>query len=161
MIKPDYEFFGIGDIPEDFLKKEGIRYLLIDIDNTLVADNAPDADENSARFLKKLEDNNIPFYLVSNNSRERVESFNRNFGYNAIFKAGKPLPAKLLKVMAQMGAQKSETALIGDQIFTDLLAAKFSGIRMILVNPINTEIETRFFKFKRFWENVVYKRRIK
>lgn len=160
MIKPDYEFLGIGDIPEDFFEKEGIEYLLIDIDNTLVADNAPDPDENSTRFLKFLETKKIPFYLVSNNSKERVESFNREFGYNAVFKAGKPLSKKLNKVMNKMGAKKGKTALIGDQIFTDLLAAKFSGIRMILVNPINTEIETNFFKLKRFLENIVYKRRI-
>lgn len=160
MIKPDYEFLSIMQLDKAFFEREGIEYLLIDIDNTLVADNAPDPDENSTSFLKLLEKENIPFYLVSNNSRERVESFNRHFGYNAVFRAGKPLPKKLNEVILKMGADKKKTALIGDQIFTDLLAAKLSGIRMILVNPINTKIENRFFKMKRFFENIVYKRQI-
>jgi predicted HAD superfamily phosphohydrolase YqeG len=62
--------------------------------------------------------------------------------------------------MREMGAKKEETALIGDQIFTDLLAAKNAKIRMILVKPINTKIENNFFKVKRFLEKLVYKRRI-
>ena len=159
MIKPEYEFKSILDIETDFFEKEGIKYLLIDIDNTLVADNAPDADENAISFLKGLEDRGISFYLVSNNSEERVKSFNRHLGYPSVFRAGKPFSKKIRAVMKKMGAKKENTALIGDQIFTDLLASKNAGIRMILVSPINTKIENTFFKLKRFLEKIVYKRR--
>lgn len=159
MIKPEYEFKSISDIKKDFLKKEGIKYLLIDIDNTLVADNAPDADFGAVSFLKGLEEIGIKFYLVSNNTEERVNSFNRELGYPYVFRAGKPFKKKIKAVMKEMGAKKGETALIGDQIFTDLLASKNLGIRMILVSPINTKIENRFFKLKRILEKIVYKRR--
>ena len=159
MIRPEYEFKSILDIKNDFFKKEGIDYLLIDIDNTWVADNAPDADENAIAFLKGLENQGISFYLVSNNSEERVKSFNRDLNYPSVFRAGKPFSKKIKAVMKEMGAKKENTALIGDQIFTDLLASKNSGIRMILVSPINTKIENTFFKLKRFLEKIVYKRR--
>lgn len=159
MIKPDYEFKSVLDIEADFFEKENIKYLLIDIDNTLVADNAPDADENAIEFLKKLEEKNISFYLVSNNKEERVQSFNKYLGYPSISRAGKPGKKKIKRVMNEMNAVKSETALIGDQIFTDLLAAKNAGIRMVLVSPINTKIENTFFKVKRFFEKIIYKRR--
>ncbi len=160
MIKPEYEFKSILDIEDGFFEKENIKYLLIDIDNTLVADNAPDADECSIAFLKRLEEKKIEFFLVSNNSEERVLSFNKNLGYRYIFRAGKPGKKKIKAVMREMNAKKEQTALIGDQIFTDLLAAKNAGIRMILVTPINTKIENTFFKVKRFFEKLVYKRRI-
>lgn len=159
MIRPDFEFKSVWDINDDFFEKEGIKYLLIDIDNTLVADNAPDADEKSIAFLKGLLDKDIQFYLVSNNNEQRVKSFNRELNYPAIFRAGKPFKRKIKAVMKAMGAKKEETALIGDQIFTDLLAAKNAGIKMILVNPINVKIENTFFKVKRFLEKLVYKRR--
>ncbi len=159
MIKPEYEFKSVLDIEDGFFEKEGIKYLLIDIDNTLVADNAPDADENAVLFLKGLQEKGISFYLVSNNDEERVLSFNKNLGYPFIFKARKPFAKKIKAVMKKMGAEKSNTALIGDQIFTDLLASKNLGIRMILVSPINTKIENTFFKCKRFLEKIVYKRR--
>ena len=158
MIKPDYEFKSILDIENDFFEKEGIEYLLIDIDNTLVADNAPDADERAVSFLKSLQEKGISFYLVSNNTEERVKSFNRDLDYPYIFRARKPFSKKIRAVMKEMGAKKENTALIGDQIFTDLLASKNSGIRMILVSPINTKIENTFFKVKRFLEKLVYKR---
>lgn len=159
MFKPDYEYKSIFRIETDFFKRENIDFLLIDIDNTLVADNAPDATEDAVLFLKRLEREGIKFHLVSNNNSERVESFNRGLNYPILSKAGKPRKKKLNEVLKQMNADKSRTALIGDQIFTDLLAAKNAGIRMILVSPINTDIENNFFKVKRFLERLVYKRR--
>lgn len=160
MFKPDYEYKSIFDIEPDFFKRENIEFLLIDIDNTLVADNAPDATGEAISFLRRLEEQNIKFHLVSNNSLERVESFNKDLNFPFIFKAGKPRSKKLNEVLKKMGADKKRTALIGDQIFTDLLAAKNAKIRMVLVSPINTDIENNFFRFKRFCEKLVYKRRI-
>lgn len=159
-MKPDFEFKSVFDIEDDFFEKENIRYLLIDIDNTLVADNAPDATEEAIEFLTGLKAKGIQFHLVSNNSEERVLSFNKNLNFPATHRAKKPSAGKINKILKQMGAKKEETALIGDQIFTDLLAAKNAKIRMILVNPINTKIENSFFKFKRFMEKLVYKRQI-
>ena len=159
-MKPDFEFKSVYDIGDDFFKSENIRYLLIDIDNTLVADNAPDATEEAISFLKGLEEKGIAFHLVSNNSKERVMSFNKNLNFPATYRAKKPSARKIRKIMREMGAKKEETALIGDQIFTDLLAAKNAKIRMILVKHINTKIENNFFKVKRFLEKLVYKRRI-
>ena len=160
MVKPDYEYKSILDIENDFFEKENIKYLLIDIDNTLVADNAPNATDSAIEFLSRLEQQGIKFYLVSNNSKERVYSFNRNLNYPSVHRAKKPLAGHINRVLKEMGASKCETALIGDQIFTDLLAAKNAKIRMILVSPINTAIENTFFKVKRFLEKLVYKRRI-
>ena len=159
-MKPDYEFKRIFDIEDDFFEKENIKYLLIDIDNTLVADNAPDATEEAISFLAGLKDKGIKFHLVSNNSEQRVMSFNKNLNHPATSKAGKPFVKKINAIIDEMDARKEETALIGDQIFTDLLASKNAKIRMILVNPINTKIENSFFKFKRFMEKLVYKRQI-
>lgn len=156
---PEYEFESIGSIDSDFFKRENIRFLLLDIDNTLIGDNVPEPDESSIAFLKRLEDEGIEFYLVSNNKKDRVDSFNKQFNYRAIYRASKPFARKLNRVMKEMNAKKEQTALIGDQIFTDVLAAKNARIRMILVSPINKDLENNFFKLKRMFEKLVYKRK--
>ncbi len=155
---PEYEFESINNIDSDFFKKENIRFLLLDVDNTLIGDNIPEPDENSIAFLKRLESEGIEFCLVSNNKKERLDSFNNQLNYRAIHRAAKPFAKKINRVIKEMNAPKEQTALIGDQIFTDVLAAKNAHIRMILVNPINKDLENTFFKLKRMFEKLVYKR---
>lgn len=158
LFHPVYAFSDVWHIPGNFFTEKNIRYLILDIDNTLVADNDPYPDENSRRFLERLEREGIAYCFVSNNSRERVEAFNSCFHRPAVYRACKPLPFLLWKGMRLIHADKKQTAFIGDQLFTDVMAGNLGGITTILVNPINEKKETKFFKFKRGLENRVYQR---
>jgi len=75
--------------------------------------------------------------FVSNNNAERVEMFNKNLEFPAYFKAGKPFKKNILRALSDMGVTPSEAILMGDQIFTDVWAARNAGIRAILLPPIN------------------------
>ena len=158
LFQPTYVFKSIHDIDDDFFKREKISLVLLDIDNTLVPDNQPEADEGAVRFINRLKAENVGICLVSNNKKSRVDSFNRSFALKSIYRAAKPLPYKLNRVIWEEGAEKEKVLFIGDQLLTDILAANACGIRSVLVDPINVGRENLFFKFKRFIEKRIIKR---
>ncbi len=153
---PEYSFEKVTDIDVEGMKNKGIKLVLLDIDNTLVPYTSPDPDEQALSFLQKLRDNGIGFAFVSNNGRERVDRFNKDIGADFVCRAKKPLLYGINKMMKLHGVTKAETALIGDQIFTDIWGGKRAGITTYLVSPIK-EVDTLFFKFKRRYEKKVIK----
>lgn len=155
---PTYTVKSVADIEEDFFEREKISCVLLDIDNTLVADNEPEPDELAEKFIERLKNLHLKICLVSNNKESRVASFNAKFCLKAVHRAGKPFCYKINKAIAELGVSKTETLFIGDQLLTDILAGNRCKIRTMLVDPINAGKENKFFKFKRFIENYLLKR---
>lgn len=153
---PDIKFKSIKDITSDFLKEKGIAYVLLDIDNTLVSYTSPIADDNARAFLSSLAENGIKYAFVSNNHKARVAMFAEEFGAVYVNDAAKPLLFGIKRAMRKIGAIKSQTALVGDQVFTDIYAGKRAGLLTIMVDPIEAK-ETPFFAVKRYFEKIVLK----
>ena len=155
---PVYIFNRVLDIPDSFFGRNNIKFAVLDIDNTLVPYTSPLPDENARLFLKRLENMGISYVFVSNNHEDRVKLFCDKLDGKAdfIFDARKPLVYKIKRAMRKMGADKSNTVLIGDQVFTDVYAANRAGILSVMVNPIEAK-ETPFFGMKRAMEKVVLK----
>ena len=151
LLTPDYYFEHFYDITPEFLAQKGIEALLIDIDNTLAPYEMPEPDDNIREWFKALSENGIKATLVSNNDRERVELFNATLGLPAYYKSGKPFAKNLKKAMAQMGTDKTNTAMLGDQLLTDAAAGKHIGLRTIIVPPIRDK-NNAFFRSKRAME---------
>ncbi len=158
VFKPTYERESVHHIEQDFFEKEGITCVLLDIDNTLVADNQPCADDGARSFISRLQGENIKICLVSNNNKQRVDSFNGEFNLHAVHRARKPLCYKINKIIRDYGMDKKEVLFIGDQLLTDIPAGNRSKIRTMLVRPINISKENNFFKIKRFIEKRVLDR---
>ena len=156
--EPTYVRKSVSDIEPGFFQNENISCVLLDIDTTLVADNDPYPDETARAFIKRLNDEKLKICLISNNKLSRVESFNSELSLKAIHRAHKPFCRRMNRAISELGATKSETVFIGDQLLTDILAGNRCGVRTILVNPINPGKENTFFKFKRFIENYLLKR---
>lgn len=154
---PEYKFKKFNDVTAEFLVSLGIKGVLLDIDNTLEPYEHALPGEHVLSWLKSLSDNGIRTAIVSNNNRERVEVFNKEIGMPAYYKAGKPFVKNIKRAMADMGTTKENTILMGDQIFTDVLAAHRAGIRAILVPPINDKKDP-FTKFKRLLERPVLRK---
>ncbi len=155
ILKPDMYARTIGDVDVEKLKEMGIEGMIVDIDNTLVAHNYPDPNEESLNFLKRLEAAGIKVCLVSNNSRGRVESFNKGLGLPFIYRANKPLGCAYKKAVRLMGVKKAHTAAVGDQIFIDVFGGRLAGVYTILVKPIDESGEGMFLKFKRAFEKKI------
>ena len=89
----------------------------------------------------------IKLIIVSNNHPERVKPFADMLGLNFISEGKKPLSSGFNRAQVKLGIPFSQLAVVGDQIFTDMLGANLKNIRGIFVFPIEHE-KTRFFKLK-------------
>lgn len=148
---PDYYFEKFNDITPEFLLKEGIKGVILDIDNTLEPYEHDKPGEHVLAWLKSLKDVGIKAAFVSNNKKSRVETFNKEIGLPAFSKARKPFKKRLLHAMMLMNTNEKNTISIGDQILTDVWAAHNANIKAILVPPINDRRDP-FTKFKRLLE---------
>ena len=146
LFQPNYTFLSYRDVTPEFLQKAGIEVLLSDIDNTLAPYEQPEPDAQIVAWVGSLQKAGIRLAFLSNNHAERVELFNKTLGVPVCYDAHKPLVKNAKKMMKRLGGNKKNTALIGDQIFTDVLCAHLGGFRAILVPPIvdRTDRGTRF-----------------
>lgn len=146
----------VFDIDLKALKDSGIKAFIFDIDNTLApyADAVP--DEKTAAWIKELRDMGFGVFFASNNNVERVKKFADSVGIPYKAKALKPLSIYLKKACSCMGVTPKETALVGDQLFTDIWGGNWLKMYTILVKPIS-EVEDGFVKFKRKFERRILK----
>ena len=154
---PDFIFAGIYDIDFDSLKKKNIKGLIFDIDNTLVSYRQQTPTKEVSVLMDKLKSEGFEICFISNNSRERVDIFNAEFNFFSYPKAKKPSVKCIKKALSAMDLNAKNAAFVGDQLFTDIMAAKRAKIMAILVAPIEP-VENAFFKFKRFMEKPFIKR---
>lgn len=148
---PDYFFNDIYEIPKGFFTKLGIKAVICDIDNTLVTYDDKHPTEELLSFLKTLSDEGIKVAFVSNNNKERVNLFNSTLKYHAFSNSRKPSRRALVSAMRAMGSNTKNTAMLGDQIFTDVFSGKRLGLLCVLVKPIKDK-KNLFFKTKRLLE---------
>lgn len=125
----------------DELKNSGIKLLLFDIDNTLAPYYEKRADKKIVELLNYLKESGFRIGLLSNGKQERVKEFNRDFNVLAFHKSGKPGTKKLRKAIRKLKRKENETAIIGDQIFTDVLCANLAGAYSILVKQMSAKDE--------------------
>ena len=137
----------------DRLYQEGYRGLIFDIDNTLVPHGAP-ADARAIALFGHLKNLGFGCCLLSNNQKKRVSSFNDAVGVNYIENAHKPSVRNYNKAMEILGTDTGNTIFIGDQLFTDVWGAKRTGMKSILVKPINPKEEIQIV-LKRYLEKIV------
>ncbi len=148
---PDGIFENVYELTPERLLSKGIKALILDIDNTLVTYDDPIPTERVKNWLDELHSKGIQTAFVSNNHSERVERFCEGLGCYFHADAKKPSRKFMLEAMEHMKTDTSNTAAVGDQLFTDVWAATRCGMRSFLVPPIKDK-KTPFFRFKRLLE---------
>nr|WP_125694511.1 YqeG family HAD IIIA-type phosphatase [Levilactobacillus tongjiangensis] len=134
--KPTWMVTNIYDLTPGQLKANGVRAVLTDLDNTLIAWNNPDGTPELRHWLTLLEMADIQVIVVSNNSRARVDRAVAPFELPYIQRALKPLPWGLNRALHRWHLRRDEVVMVGDQLLTDVWAAHHSGVRSVLVKPI-------------------------
>ena len=157
LLAPDFYFETYAGASASFLKEQGICALVLDIDNTLEPYENARPSEGVLAWFSSLGEAGICAAFVSNNNKERVDTFNETLGFIAYPKAKKPFAGKIKRAMREMKVTKGETLFMGDQIFTDVLAARLAGIRCALVSPIKDKTDA-LTRFKRWLERPIMKR---
>ncbi len=129
--------FTIYDINYKKLYADGIRYLLFDIDNTLLTYDEPDPRKEHYGFFRELKLIGFKICLISNNHRDRVERISKPLDVYGVWDAYKPLTIGFKKALKIMKVDnKNEVVAIGDQIVTDVSGANKTKIKSILVKTI-------------------------
>lgn len=151
IFRPTYVFKSVTDIKYEFLKEKNIKGLILDLDNTLTTHNNPQPAEKVTDWIEDMKNSGIKMMIVSNNNADRVVPFAQNLGLDFVPNGRKPLATGFKKAQILMNIPFSEIAIVGDQIFTDILGANLKRVRTIYVHPIELE-SGFFFKIKRFFE---------
>ena len=120
---PDFIFQTITQIRPAFLREHGVRLLLMDFDNTMLPYTTDRPEQ--------------PLCIVSNSHKQRVPHFSQQYHVPCVTHAAKPGTRGIREAMARYGAAPQQTALVGDQIYTDVLGAKRAGITAIAVRSIH------------------------
>ena len=146
----------VYEIDNDLLQKNNIKGLILDVDNTLVANYIEKPDKRLVDWINYLKRSSIKLCIVSNGSLKRVTKFNEDLGLDIITKAKKPLKRGFLEATRIMGLGNDEVAVVGDQLFTDVLGGNLLNMFTILVERIDPR-EEFFVRLKRYFERAILK----
>lgn len=133
---PDADFKKVNNITIDFLKENNINALILDVDNTLI-DYYCNLSEETIYWAKNLKENNIKLYILSNSNKiEKVKKIAQKLEIPYAYFAKKPLKSGFLKVKEELKENAENIAVVGDQLFTDILGGNRCKMFTILVEPI-------------------------
>lgn len=151
-LRPDRKFSDITDIRPEYLAEKGIKGLFLDIDGTLLPTGTEQPRDAVMNWIEDMVRAGIVLYVLSNNkSPERVRKLSEIVRIkNYVHKAGKPRREGFLRALQVSGLKAGETAMVGDQIFTDVFGANRAGIYSFLVPSCDTHLW--YFGLRRFFE---------
>jgi uncharacterized protein len=133
---PDLRLSSIFEITPNFLAGRGIKLLLLDLDNTLVPYSGGVPTEEQRRWKNQLRAAGIELCIVSNTKKDHAKRFADIWGVPYVDRAHKPFDDSIETVIKRMKTTNEHTALVGDQIFTDVWGANRAGALSILVKPL-------------------------
>lgn len=151
--RPAYIFSAVWEIEPAFLREKGIKAIILDLDNTLLAKGAQIFPPQVLKWLRRIEEAGLRVCLVSNSGRRRVEGAAFSLGVPCVFRAAKPGRRPFIRALQILGTEPRQTAVIGDQLLTDVYGGKRLGMVTILVKPlpgkefVGTRINRRLEKF--------------
>jgi len=157
MLTPDHYYDSVFEIPyEEFLQKK-IRGLIFDLDNTLTPFHEKLPPAKIVALMNRLEKMGFEVCLLTNNTTKRLNRFNEAMKLKGIANGLKPFTRGVRQAMELMGTSRSQTAIIGDQLLSDIWAGKNARICTILVKPI-TEKDFFFVRMKRVIERFMLRK---
>ncbi len=157
ILYPDLMLSCTSELNTAILHHRGIRGIILDMDNTLAPWGASVMGESVCRWVEELKDEGFRLFIVSNSLPSKGESLAKEVGVEAVWRAVKPRAKAFRHALKQMNLRADETAVIGDQIFTDVLGGNRLGMFTILVPPLH-EKDFIWTKVMRIFEKRVFKK---
>ena len=157
---PSLILASITDITPELLQKHEIRSLLLDVDSTLKRYRATEIPPESVRWIESMQEAGIPLCILSNGLEHRIRPIAEQVGIPFVAPALKPMPTGCRTAIKTMDFDPKATAIVGDQVFADILAGKLAKIFTILVTPIHPEEEHWYTRIKRPFEKWVVKHKV-
>lgn len=148
---------SVFELDLDGLRRAGICGLIFDLDNTLGPWGFTAWDREVLDWLAEVvEHRGFQVGFLSNDAGEGREAVRAAIGDAPFrFGAAKPRRGGYRQILHELGLAADEAAMVGDQIFTDVLGAKRVGLYTVLVSPFDPSLETRSTRVKRWLERRV------
>jgi uncharacterized protein len=149
MFGPDRFAPRLYDVPHEELEAAGIRGLIVDLDNTLLGFRETELAAEHLSWVARAHERGFRIVMLSNNFSERVNGLAAQLNVACIPNALKPLPFGFWRAKQSLQMRRREIAVVGDQLFTDVLGGKLCGLYTILTEPIELKdfAITRVFRF--------------
>ena len=140
LLRPDWLLDRtLAELPLQDLVDQGIRALVLDVDRTLLPRRQAELPDQALRWLEAAKQE-LPIHLLSNNpSRQRIGRVAEQLALPYTTSAGKPRRTALRRALLQLGVPNRQVALIGDRLFTDVIAGNRLGLFTVLVKPIDPQ----------------------
>ena len=159
LLTPSQVVQSVEEVHTDDLKAAGITSIITDLDNTLVPWRHYEIAPGVVEWLAKLEAQGIKICIASNTIHtERLKQLAETMNIPFVDRVQKPRRGGFLRAMRAMGSNAGNTAVFGDQIFTDMLAGNRLGLRTILLRPALSKEEFFSTQLVRYIENAVIRR---
>ena len=128
---------SVTDITMEFMNKNNLKGLILDVDNTLI-DFDKVLNTSVIEWCNKLKNNGIKMCILSNTNKiEKVTKVANELDLHFFYFAKKPMSGGFKKAQAYLELKPKEIGVVGDQIFTDVIGANISHMFSILVKPID------------------------
>jgi len=136
LLAPRYRASAAFRLSPRLLRAWGIDALMLDLDNTLVPWGERTPPQAVVDWITDLRRSGIPACVVSNSLSARVRAASALLGLSAAAGGLKPGPSKLRDALRILGTPRDRTAMVGDQLFTDVLAGNRLGVPTVLTAPL-------------------------
>lgn len=153
---PDLYLNSVDEITPQILHDNKIQGIILDIDDTLVGFRATVPSDSVSSWIKTMKENNIKLCILSNNNSKRVKTISELYDLPGVHRAFKPFRRGFYAAAKLLGLKPNQTAVAGDQIFTDVWGANVSGMFSILIKPIDKRNDI-LFRLKRGLERRIIK----
>lgn len=157
--RPHLQLKSCLELDPKRLRSLGLNSLLLDADCTLKEYRSEEPIEGIDTWLATLREAGVGLCLISNGLGPRIERFAKRVDLPFFAPAKKPLPFGCRQAVRTMKFDRSRTAIVGDQIFADIMAGRLAGLFTILVEPIHPEQEQWFTRIKRPFERLIVSHR--
>lgn len=137
LLKPDYIATSLHEIDLDVLRQKQIRGIIFDLDNTIIAWDSPNMQPEITDWIQSLLNQNYRICLLSNNMPRRVKEIADYLGVPYVPRAYKPVKTGFRRAITELGLNPEEIAVIGDQLFTDILGGNRLNLFTIWVSPLS------------------------
>ncbi|MBN1911368.1 MAG: YqeG family HAD IIIA-type phosphatase [Pirellulales bacterium] len=145
----DLQVRSVQELRPERLESLRLEALLLDVDCTLKPYRDEEVGPEVAAWLDELCAAGVRLCLVSNGRGPRIERFAGRLGLPFVAKACKPFPFGCREGVKKLGSDPTRTAMVGDQLFADIMAGRLAGLFTILVTPLHPEQEPWYTRLKR------------
>lgn len=142
---------NIYEIDLDFFKFLNIKYIFVDLDNTLDSYRALSPNERSTNFIDSIKKIGITPIIISNNRGKRVKGYAEKLSVECLYSTGKPFSHKIKKLLKERNINRNDVIMVGDQMITDVCCGNGAKIKVILTDKLVKEDQftthiNRFFE---------------